>query len=216
VIGVEIDEGLYKGLEGRFRDETRLRTVLGDVLEVDLAPMFADARGPVKVVGNIPYKITSPLLERLTQWPGWERAILMVQEEVAERIAAGPGTKTYGVLSVAVQLIAEARLLFGLSKNSFRPVPGVDSAVIELIRKPAALTEEERSRTMKVVRAAFSQRRKTILNSLSAGLEVSKPKVEEALLAVGINPTARAETIDLCDYLQLSRQFFLIQRGENQ
>jgi len=201
--GVEIDEDLYKGLEGRFRGD-RLTAVLGDVLKVDLASLFRGAKGPVKVAGNIPYKITSPLLERLTLWSGWDRAVLMVQEEVAKRITAPPGTKTYGVLSVGIQIVADTRFLFGLSKHSFRPVPKVDSAVIELIRQPRGLPEKERKRVMSVVRAAFSQRRKTIANALSDGLDIPKGKVQEALIAVGIDPGARAETVGLEEYRRLS------------
>jgi 16S rRNA (adenine1518-N6/adenine1519-N6)-dimethyltransferase len=203
VVGVEIDEDLYKGLEGRFRGD-RLTAVLGDALEVDLASLFRDAKGPVKVAGNIPYKITSPLLERLTLWREWDRAVLMVQEEVAKRITAPPGTRTYGVLSVGVGLVAETRFLFGLSKHSFRPVPQVDAAVIELIRRPQNLSEGERKKIMTVARAAFSQRRKTIANALSDGLDLPKDRAQEALKAAGIDPGARAETVDLDGYRRLS------------
>ena len=208
VVGVEIDEDLYKGLQSRFRGIAQFRVVLGDALETDFASLFKGEKGPVKVAGNIPYKITSPLLECLTQWPGWELAVLMVQEEVAERITASPGTKTYGALSVGIQLVAQAHFLFGLSKNSFRPVPRVDSAVFELVRRPDPLTEEERLRTMKVVRAAFSQRRKTILNSLSAGLTLPKGEAEKGLRAAGIDPAARAETVGLDGYKRLSDTIF--------
>jgi len=204
VVGVEIDEDLYKGLEGRFRGVVEFTVIHGDVLETDLSSLFKDVKGPVMVAGNIPYKITSPLLERLTQWDGWERTVLMVQEEVAQRITAVPGTKTYGILSVAVQLIAEARWLFGLSKQSFRPVPQVDSAVFELIRRPEVPAKAERERIMKVVRAAFSERRKTIINPLASRLAVPKAEVEKALRSAGIDPSVRAETVSLEAFCRLA------------
>jgi len=203
VVAVELDPALCRHLRSIFVNSP-LEIVEGDILKVNLSPFFKDSKEPVKVAGNIPYKITSPLIERLTQWPGWKKAILMVQEEVAARITASPGSKTYGVLSVGVQLVAQASYLFGLSKNSFRPVPAVDSAVIELIRRSASPSDRDRERIMTVVRAAFSQRRKTITNAISSTLDMPKGRVENALREVRIDPGTRAETVDLDAFQRLS------------
>lgn len=207
--GVEIDPPLCRQLRSIFKGDPHLQIVEADILTADLKSLFQGVYLPVKVAGNIPYKITSPLIERLTQWFGWRQAVIMVQEEVADRITAVPGGKTYGVLSVGVQLVADTRLLFKLSKNSFRPAPQVDSAVIELVRRPVALATLERKRVMTMVRAAFSQRRKTIANALPSGLNLSKGQVQEALKTAGIDLGTRAETVDIEAYRRLSKALSL-------
>jgi 16S rRNA (adenine1518-N6/adenine1519-N6)-dimethyltransferase len=170
-------------------------------LELSLLP------SPAKVVSNLPYSAGTPILQRLLDWPGCSSAVLMFQKEVAERILAGPGGKRYGLLSLSVRLKADAEPVLSVPRSCFRPMPGVDSAVVRLRRLdrprlPEGLSEEAFFRAAK---AAFMHRRKTAANSVAAALGLGRPAVEAAFDACGLSPGVRAEVIDLDGFVRLAR-----------
>lgn len=194
VTAVEYDERLHADIAERFQGEPRLSLVRSDFLGLDLSVLPR----PCRVVANLPYSVAVPILQRILRWSGWDRAVLMFQKEVAERILAGPGSRKYGILSVAVALHARAEPVCGVPKDCFAPRPKVDSAVVRLLREdrppPFGLTEEA---LMRVVKAAFGQRRKAAVNALSRVLGLPRSLCEGALAAAGAKPLARAETLSL-------------------
>ena len=159
---VELDDELAAELASRYEEEPRVRVVHGDVLSLDLAGLGGDwAR--TTVVGNIPYNITTPIIFRLLQLPYPRDIVVTVQAEVAWRILAGPGTRTYGALSVGVGLHARATRIGKVPRSAFRPVPRVDSTVLRITpRSPPWLTREAAARVRVLTRAAFSWRRKQL------------------------------------------------------
>jgi 16S rRNA (adenine1518-N6/adenine1519-N6)-dimethyltransferase len=201
---IEIDPVLAARLAERYAQGPHVRVLVGDVLALPLAELVPE-RG-VTVVANLPYNIATPVLFRLLELrEQFPRAVLMLQREVAERLAARPGRGDYGVTSVLVQAFAEVRIAFRVSRRSFHPPPQVESAVVD-IRWSASprveLGEAEAFRT--VVRAAFGKRRKMLRNSL-ADLGLGAARLESALDVAGIDPRARAETLDLADFGRLAR-----------
>lgn len=196
VIAIELDAGLVQGLKDRLPGNVDL--VHGDALRYPFEEL-----DPFMVVSNIPYYITTPLMFRLMESRhNLMSMTLTIQKEVAERIAAGPGTKTYGVLSVAVQIRGVPTMKFTVPRGAFKPVPEVDSAVIHVVMTagPQSGIADERF-FMKVVRAAFSQRRKTLANSLKALF----PDAGEHLASAGIDPNRRAETLSIGEFARLAR-----------
>lgn len=209
VIAVEIDDSLFPLLKETLREYDNIRLVKGDARKVDFkdllkeyAPGFA---GACKVVGNLPYYITSPLIMHMLYGEfRKELFVFMVQKEVAQRIAAGPGGKEYGSLSVAVQYLAEPELLFQVSPHAFYPPPEVASAVLKLTfrQQPAVRVEDEKI-FFEVVRAAFRYRRKMLRNALQeAGLW--HPKSDNIFERAGIIPERRGETLDLAEFSRLA------------
>jgi 16S rRNA (adenine1518-N6/adenine1519-N6)-dimethyltransferase len=163
VVAIEVDQVLVHYLQHRFRDASNLTVLHNDVLQTDLRQW-----GRVGVVGNLPYYITSPIIDKvLALGPLLVRATFLVQREVAERITAGPGSRDYGYLSVQCQVRTEAKMLFTVAPGSFSPPPKVDSAVIQLTPRPELLVDDYES-FMKFVSAAFRQKRKNLRNNLSA------------------------------------------------
>jgi 16S rRNA (adenine1518-N6/adenine1519-N6)-dimethyltransferase len=161
VIAIEVDPVLVHYLQGKFRGNTNLTVLHADVLKADLTQW-----GPVNVVGNLPYYITSPIIEKVLRLgPLLKGAVFLVQKEVAERIAAGPGRREYGFLSVSVQLFAEPRILVNVPAESFRPPPKVDSAVIELVPRAHPAVADPDS-FLRFASAAFKQKRKTLRNNV--------------------------------------------------
>lgn len=159
------------------------------------------------VCANLPYYITSPILMRLLEEKlPIEHITVMVQKEAADRITATPGTRQAGAISYAVDYYAQPRLLFTVQPGSFYPPPKVTSAVIQLaVRPEPAVKTENETEFFKLVRAAFSQRRKTAANSISSGLGISKAQVMAALEAAGLSPTARPEQLTLADFCALQQ-----------
>jgi 16S rRNA (adenine1518-N6/adenine1519-N6)-dimethyltransferase len=197
VVAIEVDRGLYERLVEELGGAPGLELVRADVLGYDFGGL-----GPFKVVANIPYHITTPIIFKLLEYRGQLRSMtLTVQKEVAERIAARPGSKTYGVLSIAVQLHAGAKIEFVIPRGAFRPVPKVDSACIhmEVLAEPPVRVRDEEL-FMRAVRTAFSQRRKTLHNSLKK----LAPDIDRVLEAAGIEPGARPETLGLEEFARLS------------
>lgn len=163
--------------------------------------------GVLRVVGNLPYYITTPiLLGILEKGVPAESITVMVQKEVAERIVAHPGGKDYGVLSISLQYYADCRYVLDVPAEFFDPQPKVDSAVVNLIlKKERMLSTQEEQHFFAVVKAAFSQRRKTLLNSLAGAVGGDKDRLKEALLKSGIDPQRRPETLSLEEFAALSR-----------
>jgi len=197
VIAIELDADLYDKLISELHDCTNLELVNHDAMEFDFSSL-----GEFKVVANIPYYITTPILFRLLETaPGLKSMTLTIQKEVAERIVASPGGKDYGVLTLAVQFYGHASYAFTINAGSFKPVPKVDSAVvnIDLTKKPQ-LDLKDKDSFFRVVRTAFSQRRKMLSNSL-------KPlfgDVKDALFKAEIEPTRRPETLTLQEFVKLA------------
>ncbi|HEY9900336.1 MAG TPA: 16S rRNA (adenine(1518)-N(6)/adenine(1519)-N(6))-dimethyltransferase RsmA [Pantanalinema sp.] len=216
VVAVEIDTRLTSTLEALQAEQPHLRVVWGDFLATSFAELGLSEAG-TKVVANIPYYITSPILlkllhsetiereplESVAEWP--ERIILMVQEEVARRLLARPGTKDYGSLSVICQYAAEITPVIRVPRSSFVPRPQVDSMVVMLKpRKVAPIDVPDPRRFFQVVRGAFGLRRKTLVNALKgAGFE--QARLEAAFAATGIDPARRGETLSLEEFAALSR-----------
>ena len=162
VAAIEIDPVLAQYLREKFRESPKLEVVEADVLRAPL-----DVYGPVTVAGNLPYYITSPIVERtLALGPLLRRAVFLVQQEVAARLAASPGTRDYGYLSVLVQLQAEVSVLFPVSRAAFRPPPKVDSAVVRLLPRAGAGISSDTAALLKFAGLCFRQKRKTIRNNL--------------------------------------------------
>lgn len=204
---VEPDHKLFAMLERKFGKTLGTQLVKADILKLDLAPFVPPPPARLTLAGNIPYYLTTPLITRLlTQYPSSLRRIyLMVQKEVADRLAAKPGTKAYGALTLCAQYYSLPRKILDVPARCFRPRPKVDSAFVELELKPSLPLEgASEKRFFSLVRAIFQSRRKMLSNSLkSLGRPVEK--VEEALLKTGINPQVRGEQLGLEKLMELSQ-----------
>ena len=200
LIAIELDHGLYQKLAGDFIAYRNVEIVHGDVLQFPF-----EALDVFKVVANIPYYITTPIIFRLIEARRTlESMTLTIQKEVAQRIVAAPGSKDYGVLSISTQFHTEPELKFIIPKEAFRPMPKVDSAVIRMMmRKEPAVSVPDETVFFRVVKTAFSQRRKTLSNSLKP---LSKD-IKDVLHRAGIDPQRRPETMDLEEFAHLSSFF---------
>lgn len=206
VYAIEVDEKLIPILDETMAGYDNVTIINEDVLKADLTDIFAQGR--VKVVANLPYYITTSIILGLLEKDlDFENITVMVQKEVAERMQAHPGTKDYGALTLAVGYYTDPQILFLVSPDSFVPQPKVGSAVISLKKKE--LTEQQRSDAkdiFTVVRAAFNQRRKSMVNALSnAGvLGRTKDEITEAVQAAGFDTNVRAEVLTLDDFIRLT------------
>lgn len=196
---VEIDRDLAAELRLRFADAPHVTLHEADALRFDLATLTGQSRA-LRVVGNLPYNISTPLLFHLLAQRTWlSDMVFMLQEEVVDRLVAAPGSKTYGRLGVMVSLWCEAERLMHVGPGAFRPAPRVGSAVVWLrVRETPAVPVADSGMFARVVNAAFGQRRKTLRNSLRDLLEA------DAITACGIDPGARAETLDLAAFAALA------------
>jgi 16S rRNA (adenine1518-N6/adenine1519-N6)-dimethyltransferase len=205
VLALEIDRTLSARLRVAF---PAIEVLDADARAWDWASLARPAGGRALVVGNLPYSVGTTILTALTRAP---RAIdlmaLMLQREVAERVAAAPGSKTYGSLSVHVQLHWSVELALRIPAEAFRPPPKVESAVLRLAPLPAPRVElEDERRFEAVVRAAFAQRRKTLANALAAGLRLPVGATREAAASAGVDPGRRAETLDIREFAEVARR----------
>jgi 16S rRNA (adenine1518-N6/adenine1519-N6)-dimethyltransferase len=202
VRALEIDAGLIPSLRQRFPEVEILET---DARTWNYAALQAPPGGRVLVAGNLPYSVSKPILMALV---AARRAIgemaLMLQREVAERVAAAPGGKIYGSLSVLTQLYCDVRLALRVPAHAFKPPPKIESAVLHLrvLERPRIELADE-ARFHAVVRAAFLQRRKMLANALAAGLGLSVDAAREAAAAAGIDPARRAETLTIPEFAML-------------
>lgn len=207
VAAVEIDTALKPVLEETLSGFDNVEIVFGDVMETDIAALIRERFGDSEVVvcANLPYYITSPVIMRVLESRLPIRAMtVMVQKEAADRICAKPGTRDCGAISLAVSYYSEPKLLFRVNRGSFMPSPNVDSAVIRLdIKHDIPLAAAREKQLFRIIRAAFSQRRKQLVNPLSAELGMSKTMLAELLTTVGINPASRAEELSLEDFMAI-------------
>jgi 16S rRNA (adenine1518-N6/adenine1519-N6)-dimethyltransferase len=205
LVAIELDDDLADSLATRYRDTATVEIVHGDILE--WAPPEALTDSAVKVVGNIPYNITSPILFRLMDWrPLPERAVIMVQKEVADRLRAETGEKAYGALTVGVRARAEVEKLFDVGRQAFRPVPNVDSSVVRLRPRPWTLEPGAEVALRALTRAAFGMRRKQLQKILrtAPGYGLAAAEAEAALREVGVRPTDRPEVLDPETFMELA------------
>ena len=210
VVAVEIDKALIPILSDTLSEYDNVEVLNEDILKVDLNRLVQEKNGgrPIKVVANLPYYITTPIIMGLFESHVPLQSItIMVQKEVADRMQVGPGTKDYGALSLAVQYYAKPEIVAIVPPNCFIPRPNVGSAVIRLDRYEAQPVEAADEKHMfSLIRASFNQRRKTLVNGLSnaAGLHVSKDAVKEALAQMGLPETIRGEALSLEQFARLS------------
>ena len=210
VTAVEIDRALIPILEDTLKEYDNVSIINEDILKVDIAALAKEKNGgrPIKVVANLPYYITTPIIMGLFEsHVPLESITVMVQKEVADRMQVGPGTKDYGALSLAVQYYAEPYIVANVPPNCFMPRPAVGSAVIRLTRhqKPPVEVMDEKL-MFRLIRASFNQRRKTLVNGLSnaPGLKVSKEQVVQALEEMELSATIRGEALTLEQFASLS------------
>ncbi len=209
IVAIEVDKDLIPNLTGGFSARENFTLIEADAMKTDFCQAIAPAQ-TARVVANLPYYISSPILQRLIEH---RRCIsemtLMLQREVVERIVAAPGGKEYGYLSVLVQLYCEAEKLFDVPPGAFRPVPKVVSSVMRLRvrRQPAAEVESE-ILLLELAKTLFAQRRKTILNNLKAGRTrlglINDDQPAQSLAIAGLDPRRRAETLSIAELAKLA------------
>lgn len=198
VIAIEIDRALSELLRKKYGTHPRFTLVESDVLKVDLG---AVAGGPYVVAGNVPYNITSPILFHALRRPRADRAVFLVQREVAERIVAPPGSKQYGALSINVQALATAEILFRVPAGAFRPPPKVESAVIRVVpRQDPIVGAEDEERFSRLVIEAFTMRRKQMRKILREMTSLDADGAERVLEEAGIDPDSRPETLSALQF----------------
>ena len=208
VVSIELDRRLYPVLEETLSDYDNFELVEGDVLKLDLRALISEKRGEckkIKVCANLPYYITSPVIMRLLEEElGISEIEVMVQKEAGERLCAKLGERESGAISAAVQYRGEATRLFDVGRECFMPSPKVDSEVIKitLYEEPVYKIESEKD-FFNLVRAAFSQRRKTLVNSVSSTLGIPKKHLETALFELGLDSSVRAERLTMEDFVRL-------------
>ena len=210
VVAVEIDKNLIPILEDTLSEYDNVKVINADILKVDINKIAQEENGgrPIKVVANLPYYITTPIIMGLFEsHVPIENITVMVQKEVADRMQVGPGTKDYGALSLAVQYYAEPYIVANVPPNCFMPRPKVGSAVIRLTSHEQVPVEvQDEAFMFRLIRASFNQRRKTLVNGLNNSPEVNVPKeaILEALEKMGMSPTVRGETFSLEQFAELS------------
>ena len=210
VVAIEIDKMLIPILQDTLSEYDNVTIINEDVLKVDLNKLAEEKNGgrPVKVVANLPYYITTPIIMGLFENHVPLHSItIMVQKEVADRMRMGPGTKDYGALSLAVQYYAEPYLVANVPQNCFMPRPKIGSAVIKLTvhEKPPVVVKDEKL-MFRLIRASFNQRRKTLANGLKNSPELSytKEQIEGAIEALGFSPSVRGEALNLEQFALLA------------
>lgn len=214
VVAVEIDKMLLPILEDTLSDYDNVTVINNDVLKLGLNALVQERNGgrPIKVVANLPYYITTPIIMDL-----FERHLplinitVMVQKEVADRMQAGPGTKDYGALSLAVQYYAKPYIAANVPPNCFMPRPNVGSAVINLtLHTESPISVKDETLLFKLIRASFNQRRKTLVNGLnnSAELSFTKEEIQKALETIGVSENIRGEALTLEQFAELANALY--------
>ena len=219
VAAIEIDDALIPILEDTLSAYDNVTVIHEDVLKVDLCKLAEEKNGgkPIKVVANLPYYITTPIIMGLFEnHVPVESITIMVQKEVADRMKTGPGSKDYGALSLAVQYYAKPELVANVPPNCFMPRPRVGSAVIRLTRHTEVPVEAEDEKLMfQIIRASFNQRRKTLVNGLGNAPELHIPKemTTEVLEEMGLSASVRGEALTLAQFAELSNR--ILEKRQN-
>ena len=216
LVAIEIDKKLLPILAETVGWQPNVKILNEDILQADLAKIVAEekvlpdgsAAENVRLIGNLPYYITTPILNKLMALPGLFTSLtIMVQKEVAEKMMAAPGAKNYGVISIHVQYFCEIEYIMDVPKEVFLPQPKVDSSVLTLhVRKQPAVQPGDEELFFELVKAGFSQRRKTLSNSLTGVRGADRDTVVRALEAVGIDPKRRAETLSLEEFANVANR----------
>lgn len=210
VAAVEIDKNLIPILADTLSMYNNVEVINDDILKVDIKRLAEERNGgnPIKVVANLPYYITTPIIMGLFEsHVPIDSITIMVQKEVADRMQVGPGTKDYGALSLAVQYYAKPEIVANVPPNCFMPRPNVGSAVIRLTRHKEVPVQVENEKLMfRIIRASFNQRRKTLANGLNNAPDIplAKEDIAKAIEALGVNPSVRGETLTLEQFAELS------------
>lgn len=213
VVAVEIDKMLIPILEDTLSEYDNVEVINQDVLKVDIKSLADEKNNgkPIKVVANLPYYITTPIIMGLFEsGVPIDSITIMVQKEVADRMQTGPGSKDYGALSLAVQYYATAKVILNVSATCFMPRPNVDSAVIKLTRhKEPTVNVADEKLMFKIIRASFNQRRKTLVNGLknSPELSFSKEQIVKTIEKIGKPETIRGEALTLEEFAELANAF---------
>ena len=207
VVSVELDTRLLPILDETLGEFDNIEIVNADVMKLDLKKLIEEKFGGMKVVvcANLPYYITSPVITMLLESKlPIESITVMIQKEVADRLTAPVGSRDSGAVTACVNYYSKPEKLFDVKKGSFMPMPKVDSAVVRLnVRKTPAVPVEDEKKFFRLIKAAFSMRRKTALNSISSGLSLAKPEVGKALTAAGLDLNVRAENLTLEEFARL-------------
>ena len=213
VIAVEIDTNLLPILTDTLKDYSNVKVINQDILKVDINELVKEYNNgrPIKVVANLPYYITTPIIMGLFESNvPIDNITVMVQKEVADRMQVGPGSKDYGALSLAVQFYASPYIVANVPPNCFIPRPNVGSAVIRLTRYQEPPVQVKDPKLMfKLIRASFNQRRKTLQNGLNNSPEISfsKEEITKAIESLGVSPSVRGEALSLEQFAQLANYF---------
>lgn len=207
VAAIELDKALLPVLRETLADFDNVTVIPGDATRLDLRALVEEKLPGLRpvVCANLPYNVTTPLLTALIEAGCFETITVMIQREVARRICAGPGSADYGAFGLFVQWHCETELLFDVPPGCFVPQPKVTSSVIRLTRRAAPpLPVKDEALLMRVIRAAFNQRRKTLVNALSAGLGLGKEELETALRELGLDVRVRGEALDIAAFAAVS------------
>ena len=208
VVSVELDDSLIELLDETLETYDNVEIIHGDILKTDIKKLINEKLngGPIKVVANLPYYVTTPIIGMLLENSyNIESITVMIQKEVADRMMALHGSKTYGSLSVFIRFYSNPETIIKVPKTVFMPQPKIDSTVIKLNIKKG-LPDVDKDQLFKVVKAAFSKRRKTLLNALSSyGFDLEKELIKNALEEIQIRPEIRAENLSLEDFINISK-----------
>lgn len=217
VAAVEIDKMLIPILKDTLSEYDNVEVINQDVLKLDIKALAQEKNNgkPIKVVANLPYYITTPIIMGLFESKvPIESITIMVQKEVADRMQTGPGSKDYGALSLAVQYYADAKVQLNVSASCFMPRPNVDSAVIKLTAHEKPVVDVDETLMFKVIRASFNQRRKTLVNGLknSSELDYTKEEIVQAIKAIGKEENIRGEKLTLEEFAALSNSLKVVRK----
>lgn len=215
VVAVEIDKMLIPILKDTLSEYDNVEVINQDVLKLDIKALAQEKNNgkPIKVVANLPYYITTPIIMGLFESKvPIESITIMVQKEVADRMQTGPGSKDYGALSLVVQYYADAKVQLNVSASCFMPRPNVDSAVIKLTAHEKPVVDVDETLMFKVIRASFNQRRKTLVNGLknSSELDYTKEEIVQAIKAIGKEENIRGEKLTLEEFAALSNSLKVV------
>ena len=208
VVSIELDDSLFDVLDYTLADCDNVKIIKGDALKIDIKSLIEEEfpNQKISIAANLPYYITTPIISRLLEEKlPLNNIVVMVQKEVAQRLCASPGTKDYGAITLLCQYYTEPEITTIVKAGLFVPPPKVDSAVLTLhmLSEPRVKPKDEKV-FFKTIKAAFSQRRKTLLNCLSSSFPYPKEEIEKTLLDIGIDPKRRGETLSIEDFKNLA------------